>query len=483
MQILLMGLNYRTAPVEIREQFSVSEVALEQTLSDLAAMPGIAEATIVSTCNRTEVYVVTNDRVRGEQSIRLLLSRISGLSINMFKPYLYTVADQAAVLHLYHVVTGLDSMVVGETQILGQVRQAYLSAQESAVTNVVLNQLFRSAVSLGKRVQTETAIGQSAVSVSYAAVSLTKKVFDSLSHKTVLVIGAGKMSDLTLTHLAAQGVDKILVANRTVERAQEMAQKFGGIAYSMEQLREALLQADIVISSTGSKEYVLTYSLMNELMKHRKQRPLFCIDIAVPRDIDPTLGRIGNVYVYDIDDLQGVVATNVSLRKQESIRVEQMIEEEAQAFGRWQSEQAVVPLIADIRKKAMLVQESVMESLLNKLPELDERQTKVLQKHTMSIVNQMLREPISQMKEMALEPNAAESMSVFARLFGVEDVLQENDPMHHANEFSMPIREPRFDAVALNDMMIERMGSRTEKRDALPRDWNGVSGGVALSAL
>ncbi len=484
MQILLMGLNYRTAPVEIREQFSIAESALEQTLSDLTAMPGIAEATIVSTCNRTEVYVVTSDRAKGEQSVRLLLSHISGLSIASFKPYLYTAFDKAAVLHLYHVVTGLDSMVVGETQILGQVRHAYLSAQSVFATNTVLNHLFRSAVSLGKRVQTETAIGQSAVSVSYAAVSLAKKVFDSLANKTVLVIGAGKMSDLTLTNLAAQGVSKILVVNRTLERAEEMARKFGGRAFSMEQISSALMQSDIVISSTGAKNYVLTYSMINDLMRQRKHRPLFCIDIAVPRNIDPNLERIGNVYVYDIDDLQGVVAANVAIRKQESIRVEKMIDEEACVFEIWRSEQAVVPLIADLRKKAVEVQERVMESLLNKLPELDEREVKVLQKHTMSIVNQMLREPISQVKEMAMEPSGGEAVLAFARIFGLTEAVRDEEPQRlPGTEIEIETNESQGQVVATNEIGIDKSSSRVEKRDALAREWNGVNAIVALSAL
>lgn len=483
MQILLIGLNYRTAPVEVRERFSVDESVLEQTLQDLLAMSGVREAVIVSTCNRTEIYAVTNHRTRGEQDVRELLSRVSGLPVDAFVSYLYTAVDHHAVTHLYRVVSGLDSMVVGETQILGQVRHAYLYAQSANATGPVLNQLFRSAVSLGKRVQTETTIGQSAVSVSYAAVSLAKKVFDSLAHKTVLVIGAGKMSDLTLTHLTAQGINRIFIVNRTLERAKEMAQRFGGRAFPLDQLAQALFEADIVISSTGSKEYVLTYSLLSDLMRQRKQRPLFCIDIAVPRDIDPALGRVTNIYLYDIDDLQGVVAANVALRKQESLRVEEMIQEEAAAFATWLLEQEVVPLIADLRKKAVEVQESVMDSLAHKLPELDERQMKVLQKHTMSIVNQLLREPIAQIKEMAVEPNGAEAMAAFARIFGLSDFLQER--VSGVEDQVLPtFPEVRGDATRLEETAAERSCSRVDKRDAHSRDWNGTATpAIALSAL
>ncbi|MHB1627962.1 MAG: glutamyl-tRNA reductase [Bacilli bacterium] len=421
MHILLVGINYKTAPVELRECFSIAEPQLEAALARLRASSAIAETVIVSTCNRTEVYTVVTDEASARHAVYGLLEQVSRLRADGFRAHTYVETGQAAVLHLHRVVCGLDSMVIGETQILGQVRQAFLFAQASGSTGPLFNQLFRRAVTFGKRVQTETGLGQSAVSVSYAAVSLAKKVFDRLDDKTVVIIGAGKMSELTLTHLAAHGVEQILVVNRTHERARQLAAAHGGQAIEMSELPFALKEADIVISSTGSQGYVLSAGTIAEVMKRRKRKPLFCIDIAVPRDIDPDLAQLSNVYLYDIDDLQDMVAANVTQRKEESVRVMAMIEQEARAFAVWLSEQEVVPLIAQLRDRALVVQQGVMESLAHKFPELDDRQRKMLQKHTMSIVNQLLREPIASIKEMAGEPGGEEALAVFARIFALSD--------------------------------------------------------------
>lgn len=419
MHIVAIGINYRSATVDIREPFSVAADLLEQALSDLRALPAIEEAVLVSTCNRTEVYAVSSDVVAAKYEIESFFSQLSGLSPYSFRTHLYKLTDFDAVRHLLRVVVGMDSMVIGETQILGQVRTAFLSAQSFGTTGPVFNHLFRNAVAFAKRVQTETAIGQSAVSVSYAAASLAKRVFNTLADKTALIIGAGKMAELTLTHLRSQGIARVLVVNRTYERALDLAKRFEGEAFTTADLPAALGHADIVISSTGARGYVLTPEILAVTQKRRRRRPLFCVDIAVPRDIDPLVGKFDDVYVYDIDDLQDVVSSGVALRKQEALRVEEMIDEEVFAFARWVTEQDVTPLIMQLRERAGQIQQSVLESLEHKLPELGDREWKVVQKHVGSIVNQLLRDPIANLKDSVTEPDGQELMEAFARIFNL----------------------------------------------------------------
>lgn len=414
-----MGLNYRSATVDVREPFSVAADALEEALGSLSSMPALQESVLVSTCNRTEVYAVCTDIVAAKEQIDAFYSQLSGLASYSFQDHLYTYEDLEAVSHLHRVISGLDSMVIGETQILGQVRTAFLYAQSVGTTDTVLNYLFRNSIAFAKRAQTETSIGQSAVSVSYAASLLARKVFTSLTDKTALIIGAGKMAELTLTHLRSQGISRVLVVNRTFERARELAKRFAGDAVEFRELSAALAQADIVVSSTGARGYVLTPEIVTPAMKRRKKRPLFCVDIAVPRDIDPALSRMDGVYVYDIDDLQDVVSSGFALRKQEAERVEAMIREEVAAFSVWVSEQDVVPLITELRERANSIQQTVLDSLIHKLPGLDERQIKVIQKHMASVVNQLLRDPIENLKDSVGETGGSALPDAFARIFNL----------------------------------------------------------------
>lgn len=425
MNILVVGLNYRTAPVEVRERFSVSDQVLAGALERLAGSDHLLETVLVSTCNRTEVYAVADEADSAREEIMDFLADASGIGREAFLPYLYIYGDDMAVRHLFRVICGLDSMILGETQILGQVRDAFLHAQELGVTGPAFNHLFKRSVTLAKQAHSETEIGRHAVSISYAAVELAKKIFEELANKTVLIIGAGKMSELTAKHLYASGASRVLVVNRTFERAKELAEKFEGHALELKSIDLALKEADIVISSTGAEGYVVTKNQVAAVMKQRRYRPLFLIDIAVPRDLDPEINRLDNVFLYDIDDLEGVIAANLEERKKEAEKINVLIEEELAAFKQWQNERAAIPLIAAVQKKAGDIQQSVMQSLQNKLPNLSEREIKLLQKHTMSIVNQMLREPIRQLKEMAVEPEAEMYLAVFSRIFGLEPFLQQ----------------------------------------------------------
>lgn len=421
MEVVLVGLNYRTAPIEVRERFAFADDELAGALADLSGRPGIGEAVIVSTCNRTEVYVAAGDAVAAQAQVRAALCDISSLAVQAFHRYLYVESGAGAIRHLCRVVTGLDSMVLGETQILGQVRQAHAFALERGYSGRLLNHVFHTAVAFGKRVHTETKIGQNAVSVSYAAVALARKLFTSLADKSVLVIGAGKMSELTLSHLQSHGVQDVVVANRTSARARDLASRYGGRAITLGQLSEVLAHADIVISSTGAKSYVISPELLADVMRQRRRRPLLCIDIAVPRDIDPELGKLPDVYVYDIDDLQDVVEHGLALRRREAERVRMMVEEEVALFSAWYTEQDIVPLIAGLRAKAEDIERGVLESLARKLPELDERQMKLLEKHVASVANQLLRDPIAKIKEYAKVPGGAEAIRTFADIFGLDE--------------------------------------------------------------
>lgn len=427
MDILLLGLNYKTAPVEIREKFTFSDDGTARALHLLSQTKSIAECIILGTCNRTEIYVVCDQANVGRDYTRRFLAEWFGVSKESFKDHLYIKENEQAIDHLFRVSSGLDSMVMGETQILGQVRDAFLLAQQHQTTGTVFNTLFKQAITFAKRAHTETAIGQNAVSVSYAAVELGKKIFGSFAGKSVLIVGAGKMSELTAKHLHANGSEQVLVANRTLERAQLLAEKFNGDACTMEQLPEALLAADIVISSTGANGYVLGKKELAPIMKQRKHRPLFMVDIAVPRDLNPDLHELDNVYLYDIDDLEGIVASNVAERSREADRLEGMIAEEIVAFTTWYQTLGVAPLIAALREKALTIHGEAMQKIENKLPALSERELHIIRKTTKGIVNQLMHDPVVRLKEMAATQNGDEVLEMFSNIFALEEILNRNE--------------------------------------------------------
>ncbi|MBM7096561.1 glutamyl-tRNA reductase [Bacillus sp. H-16] len=425
MHILVVSLNYKTTPVEIREKFTFQN-DLEGALAKLRSSKSMLECVIVSTCNRTEIYAVVDQLHTGRYYTKAFLAEWFNMPKEDFTPFLQIREDESAVEHLYRVTCGLDSMIVGETQILGQIRNSFTAAQAEGTTGTVFNHLFKEAVTLAKRAHSETSIGENAVSVSYAAVELGKKIFGGFDQKEVLVLGAGKMSELTAKHLHASGVSDITVMNRTQEKATELAVKFKGVSRSMAELDDALSTADILITSTGSTDYVLSKEMMTAMAKKRNGRPLFLVDIAVPRDIDPRVGELENVYLYDIDDLQGIVAANLEVRQKEAEKIELMIEEGLIAFSYWLDQLGVVPIISALRTKALAVQADTMESLERKLTDLTEREKKVIRKHMKSIINQILRDPITVVKELPEEESAEESLALVTKLFGLEEELEEN---------------------------------------------------------
>ncbi len=424
MYTIVVGVNYRTAPVEIRERLSFVESELPKAMRTLQEQKSILENVIVSTCNRTEIYAVVDQLHTGRYYIKQFLSNWFNIPIESFSSFLFIYEDEGAMEHLFRVTAGIDSMVLGETQILGQVRKSFLEGQECGTTGTVFNQLFKQAVTVAKRAHVETAIGENAVSVSYAAVELGKKIFGSLNQKHVVILGAGKMGELAIKNLQGSGASKVTVINRTFEKAQLLAEKFDGQAKSIQELQCALLEADILISSTGSTDFVVDFELMQFVERLRKGKPLFMVDIAVPRDLDPKIGQLPNVFLYDIDDLQGIVEANLAERQRAANEIMLMIELELVQFKEWLGTLGVVPVISALRQKALQIQTETMASIENKMPELTDRERKILNKHTKSIINQLLKDPILQAKELAAASNSHEQLQLFQQIFGIEEEVQ-----------------------------------------------------------
>ncbi|CCW05650.1 MULTISPECIES: glutamyl-tRNA reductase [Bacillus] len=420
MHILVVSVNYRTAPVEFREKLTFQAAELERAMTTLQNQKSVLENVIVSTCNRTEIYAVVDQLHTGRYYIKKFLADWFQLEIEEVAPYLTIFEQDGAIDHLFRVTCGLDSMVVGETQILGQIKDSFLEAQQVKATGTIFNELFKQVITLAKRAHSETTIGESAISVSYAAVELGKKIFGELTDCHVLILGAGKMGELALQNLYGSGARKVTVMNRTLSKAEVMAEKYMGHAKSLSELQCALLEADILISSTGASEYVITKEMMTKVEKMRSGRPLFMVDIAVPRDIDPAIDELEGSFLYDIDDLQGVVEANRAERLKEAEKIQFMIEEEIVLFKTWLSTLGVVPLISALRDKALAIQSETMVSLERKIPNLSDREKKVISKHTKSIINQLLKDPILVAKEIAAEEGASEKLALFAKIFDLE---------------------------------------------------------------
>ncbi len=425
MHILVVGLNYKTAPVEIRERMTLNETDLVDAMKQLKTKKSILENVILSTCNRTEIYAVVDQLHTGRYYVKEFLAQRFGMGQAEFSPFLYIYEDDGAVEHLLSVTCGLNSMVLGETQILGQVRTSFTEAQEHGVTGSIFNHLFKQAITLAKKAHSETEIGANAVSVSYAAVELAKKIFGSLANKHVVIFGAGKMGELAVQNLYGNGVRKVTVINRTYDKAIDLATRFHGEARSIEELQNSLVEADILISSTGAKDFVITKEMMAHVEKRRRGKPLFMVDIAVPRDLDPRIAELENIFLYDIDDLEGIVEANMQERQKAAAKIMLMIEKEIVDFKQWLGMLGVIPVISALREKALAIQAETMISLERKLPHLTERDKKVLSKHTKSIINQMLKDPILQAKELAEEPDRELKMDFFMKIFNIEELVKE----------------------------------------------------------
>ncbi|WP_313891703.1 glutamyl-tRNA reductase [Psychrobacillus sp.] len=450
MHTIVVGVNYRTAPVEIREKLSFVETELPNAMQALQDEKSILENVIVSTCNRTEIYATVDQLHTGKYYIKQFLANWFDIPLENFSSYLFIHEDNHANNHLFRVTAGIDSMVLGETQILGQVKKSFLEGQENGTTGTIFNQLFKQAVTFAKRAHAETAIGENAVSVSYAAVELGKKIFGSLKNKHVVILGAGKMGELAIQNLHGSGAEKVTVINRTFEKAQILAQKFDGTAKSMDELQCALLEADILISSTAATEYVIDLELMQFVERLRKGKPLFMVDIAVPRDLDPRIGDLPNVFLYDIDDLQGIVEANLAERERAAAQINKMIQTELDQFNNWVTTLGVVPIIAALRQKANRIQTETMVSIENKMPDLTDRERKILSKHTKSIINQILKDPILQVKELSVAKESAEQLQLFQAIFGIEEDVK-NEILAQAEKAKINLKQTLMESKHLKE--------------------------------
>lgn len=435
MHIIVAGLSHKTAPVEIREKVTFPEQILSDALHMLTGYPSINEAVILSTCNRMEIYVVATDPGKGKDDLCQFICDYHSLERDKLEKYLYFREGTNAILHLFRVSSSLDSMVIGEAQILGQVKTAYNAAFEAEATSTIMNRLFRHGFLAGKRVRTETEIGESAVSISYAAVELAKKVFESLSGRTVMLIGAGEMIELTATHLLSNGVSNVIVTNRTYERAESLAQKYNGVAVRFNDFVDQMIHADIVISSTGAPHYVVTKDHVSYVMQKRKNRPIFFIDIAVPRDIDPAAAKIYNVFAYDIDDLDSVVQTNLEERKKAATIAEEIVENEVLSFSSWLATLEVAPTIASLRRMAEEIRQKELEKHLRKLPNLSDAELNTVNALTSAIVNKLLHQPIVKAKEYSTRKDGYLYVESLKVLFDIADEEEESEEPEGASTF------------------------------------------------
>lgn len=392
-EIVLIGLNHNTAPVAVRECIAFSAEEAESAVEALHRHPAISEALLFSTCNRVEVAIVTSDTGEGVAATKAFIATHNRVPLEQFEAALYIHRGKEAVRHIFRVAASLDSMMVGEPQILGQIKEAYRIATAKKTSGVVLNRLLHRAFFVAKRVRSETGIGDHAVSISYAAIELGRKIFGSLKGKGVLLVGAGEMAELAVEHLIRHRSGKIWVANRTFERGVELARRFSGQAVRFEEIPTALEQVDIIISSTGSTVPVITRDEVRSVFRVRKNRPLFFIDIAVPRDIDPEINRLTNCYVYDIDDLKEVVEENIEDRNKEAVKGERLVDEAVIQFSHWYESLEVVPTIVALREKMDEIVRDELKKTLGPMTRLSEKEKEAFDRMRNALINKILHDP------------------------------------------------------------------------------------------
>jgi len=416
--LVVIGLNHKTAPVELRERLSIDASRLEEALGALVSIAAVSECVILSTCNRTEVYACTRTRADDAQIVDWI-GAFCGVPVDAYERHLYSWAGHKAAEHLFRVAAGIDSMVIGEAQILGQVKAAYAAAKRAHSTGSVLNSLFHHAVSVGKRVRSETAIGRGAFSVGSVAVQLAESIFEGLQGRTILVVGAGKTAELALTHLTCAGAGRVLVANRTKQKAEALAAEYSGLAVAFQDIPTALGEADIVITSTGSTEPIITRRMMAQAMSARRGRPVFLIDIAVPRDVEASVGELDSVFLYNIDDLRAVLERDTHIRRTEIEHAEAVIAQELQRFMVRYRALDAVPVITAMRDKFEEIRRAELEKLRSKLGDVSAEQFEAIEAATRSIVNKICHHPMIRIKDYAASPDPPVSLEQICELFGI----------------------------------------------------------------
>ncbi len=423
MKFQLIGVNHRTAPVEVRERLAIPESRLPEACKKLAEHPSVAEGMIVSTCNRVEF--IANMR-NGAGDLREFLREYFAVDLGQFENHLYEFREDEAVRHVFRVAASLDSMVVGEPQILGQVKEAYATARAVGAVRAQLDQLLTRAFAVAKRVRTETAVGSSSVSIASVAVELAKKIFGSLNGKSVYLVGAGKMSELAARHLLAHGATSIFVANRTYDRAIRLAQKFDGQAIEFSRLYDSCERADIVITSTGSPKFIFRTEHGEKLMALRRNRPMFFIDIAVPRDVDPALNKLDGIFVYDIDDLQQAVSSHVADRKKEADKAEAIVDGEVEKFQARLQSLDVVPTIVSLQDHLETIRQAEIDRVRGRLGSMTADQELAVEALTRGIVNKIMHTPISTLKTAARDPESTTVIDLVRRLFNLHNEDREH---------------------------------------------------------
>jgi glutamyl-tRNA reductase len=421
LDIVLIGLNHKTAPVEVRECLAFSDADAEKALTELPDHPEIAELVLWSTCNRIEILMATRNRDPAIAAAKSYLAKRNAEAIGSLENVLYVHSGEAAVRHVFRVAASLDSMMVGEPQILGQIKEAYLLATQKKTSGVLLNRLMHRTFFVAKRIRTETGIGDHAVSISFAAVELGRKIFGSLEGKKVLLVGAGEMAELAVEHLMRQRVGQISVANRTLERAMTLAGRFKGKAIGMEEIPLLLQEVDIIISSTGSREFVITRDQVKGVIRSRRNRPIFFIDIAVPRDIDPDINRLTNAYVYDIDDLKGIIDQNIADRQAEAVKAERLIDEAVIRFRQWYDSLDVIPTIKALRQRIETIAEMEIEKTLQSIPYLKTEDALAFDRMKHALINKILHHPTLFLKENGCHGDRSLYLDATRKLFNLDE--------------------------------------------------------------
>ncbi|MCU1272832.1 MAG: glutamyl-tRNA reductase [Bryobacterales bacterium] len=421
MKLLVTGVSHKTAPVEVRERLAFAEIALPAALRDLASRDGVSEAMVLSTCNRVEIVLTADDAVDPLATVNSFLHDSRGVALEALGPCFYHHEGKDAIHHLFRVAASLDSMVVGEPQILGQLKAAYANAKANDCLNGLLENVITHAFSVAKRVRSETGIGQMAVSISYAAVELARKIFGSLNGRTVIIVGSGKMSELAARHLRRSGASHIFVTNRTYERAQELAVLFQGTPIEYNRFLGILPEVDILIASSAAPHHILNKEEMQRVISARRNKPMFLIDIAVPRNIEPSVNEIDNVFLYDIDDLQEVVNANLRERIKEAERAEELVVQEVERMMARLKVQEVAPTIVSLQEQLEHIRAAEIERMRRKLGPLTPEQEEALDGLTRGIVNKIAHGPISELRRQAGRPEGEHIVDAIRRVFHLKD--------------------------------------------------------------
>ena len=443
--LLLIGVSHHSAPVEVREQLDFNRQGLESALEALVDRHGLLEAVILSTCNRAEIYASSSETGRDRLAISRFLSEANGVPADRLTPHLYERVDREVPHHIFRVAAGLDSLVVGEPQILGQVKDAYAVAADHGRTGALLNRLFHAAFTVGKRVRHETTLGAGAVSVSYAAVSLARKIFGRLEGLNVLLLGAGEMGKLTAQHLRAQHVRRIRIASRTARHAEALASQIDAEAAAWSDLEQQLGEADIVITATGSEQPIVSRAAVDRAMAARYYKPLFLIDIAVPRDVEPTVSELEQVFLYNIDDLHAIVDENVNRRQAEVQRAEAIVADEVASFATWQRSREAVPTVIALRQRFEDIRVAELARMNSKIAGLPPEAQNRVEEITRLVIEKLLHTPTEQLKALPDRDTVEIYTDALTRLFDLagDDTCTRDDSESNTGSNERAVRRKR----------------------------------------